>query len=778
LAAASSDGQIWIWDATRGFERDTSPRALPYIDRHVANEPLRDEDRRWFVESYIRAGKLEDALALVQNNLTGFRSMLEKLGSDERKRLAQLWCGQAKVARPANNRELIEWARIAEDLQKFTLAAGFWAQVLNSEMASGEASFTKPRYHAARLAVLAAAGKGETEPPLDTAAKARLREQAFDWLKAELATATDRGGRANVIAAAAPLPELLDQLSDLPEADALFQVDLARNFSERGDVARANAARDKARARLEQQLAREPANSALAADLADVLLLDAARWTVLRPTELISKHGATLTVRPDGSILASGTNSSGDVYTIHTVATGDRIAAIRLEALPDPSLPKNGPGTHFWGNFQLSALRLYYPPVSEEDHEIPLPLKSAWASFDYKAFDADVAGIIDQSLNKVWHVWGRFGEAHHAVFLLQEPEASRPGRPLVIELKHRDFGQGINLGRFRLSASGDPAALEQEQRLIGFQTLTDRWARLAAAYHVFRDRTALDNLLKIHPAAMVGIGDLYAANKDWELAISEYSRWITVETTDAALLAKRAAACMATQNWELASSDWRRVVALQPSLMRSAFDEFQKAGRWNEAAEFGQQLVRQQPEEAEVWLHIAPVLVLADDQHAYSDLCARMMGQFADSTDMVATERFVKACLLRPNTIDLAKLPVHVFSKMLDDRTAPDWFLPWGWTTRALWAYRNGNAGLAVKSASASETNQLNALTHAENLAVLAMAHHQLQHSAEAQRALDEAAQFLPRLQADEGLKGQHDLLIAQILFREAEALISGQKKP
>ena len=59
LAAASSDGQIWIWDATRGFERDTTPRALPYIDRAVASGTARGEDLRWYAESYIRAGKAQ-----------------------------------------------------------------------------------------------------------------------------------------------------------------------------------------------------------------------------------------------------------------------------------------------------------------------------------------------------------------------------------------------------------------------------------------------------------------------------------------------------------------------------------------------------------------------------------------------------------------------------------------------------------------------------------------------------------------------------------------------
>jgi hypothetical protein len=52
--------------------------------------------------------------------------------------------------------------------------------------------FDKPADHAERLAfaraaALAAAGEGNVGPPLDDAAKAKLRGQALDWLKAELA---------------------------------------------------------------------------------------------------------------------------------------------------------------------------------------------------------------------------------------------------------------------------------------------------------------------------------------------------------------------------------------------------------------------------------------------------------------------------------------------------------------------------------------------------------------------------------------------------------------
>src|SRR5262249_49915974 len=43
------------------------------------------------------------------------------------------------------------------------------------------------RYAAARPAALTAAGKGKDQPPQGDAATAKLRRQALDWLKAELA---------------------------------------------------------------------------------------------------------------------------------------------------------------------------------------------------------------------------------------------------------------------------------------------------------------------------------------------------------------------------------------------------------------------------------------------------------------------------------------------------------------------------------------------------------------------------------------------------------------
>ncbi len=155
----------------------------------------------------------------------------------------------------------------------------------------------------------------------------------------------------------------------------------------------------------------------------------------------------------DGSVLATGTDRGGDVYALAAVSGLDRIAAVRLEALPDEGLPQKGPGRHPSGNFQLAGVRLFRPARDGSNGRTPVPIADAWASYAYQASDADIAGTIDEHLGKVWHVWGRFGEAHEAIFLLPPADAIGRGQPFTIELRHKDETPGLNLGRYRLSVS-------------------------------------------------------------------------------------------------------------------------------------------------------------------------------------------------------------------------------------------------------------------------------------------------------------------------------------
>src|SRR5262249_31608306 len=57
---------------------------------------------------------------------------------------------------------------------------------LQADPKLGDDRQAQHRYHAARAAALAASGQGKDMPSLDDAARAKLRRQALDWLKAEL----------------------------------------------------------------------------------------------------------------------------------------------------------------------------------------------------------------------------------------------------------------------------------------------------------------------------------------------------------------------------------------------------------------------------------------------------------------------------------------------------------------------------------------------------------------------------------------------------------------
>ena len=74
-------------------------------------------------------------------------------------------------------------------------------------------------------------------------------------------------------------------------------------------------------------------------------------WVILDPAEYRSQGGATLTPVGDGSLLASGTNPDFDTYTIVVQTDLANITAVRVEALADPSLVKNGPGRAITGTF-------------------------------------------------------------------------------------------------------------------------------------------------------------------------------------------------------------------------------------------------------------------------------------------------------------------------------------------------------------------------------------------------------------------------------------------
>ena len=96
------------------------------------------------------------------------------------------------------------------------------------------------------------------------------------------------------------------------------------------------------------------------------------KWLIARTREVRqSTGGATFDQQDDGSYLVSGKNAR----TTCTRSSCQRRPAsdhgVRLEALADPSLPKNGPGPGRNGNFAL----VRFPAVSRADGHGAAPVR-------------------------------------------------------------------------------------------------------------------------------------------------------------------------------------------------------------------------------------------------------------------------------------------------------------------------------------------------------------------------------------------------------------------
>jgi hypothetical protein len=367
------------------------------------------------------------------------------------------------------------------------------------------------------------------------------------------------------------------------------------------------------------------------------------------------------------------------------------------------------------------------------------------------------------------------GVAQQAIYQVDNPVPVDSDERLRFRLHFRDSQWKRNsLGHFRLSVSDDPGAYANAENRLAAMKIADPWAKLAAVYFLRGNRQAHDKLLEQHPQAAAGIGDLYAMKENWQRAIEFYSKSLTNQNTDATLLSRRAAAYIAIKQYGVAGADLRRAIELQPSLAETEFDRYKSGQRWSEAAEWGSLLIQQQPENTILWVQVPPVAVLSENDAVYPAVCRTILELFRKAPTEQNFDRAIKGCLLKPGAIDLSELPLDFLTMSLDETSVPDWLPPWFWSTRALLAYRSGDAKSAVENVTKSEQYQPTDHCHALNLPVLAMAEHELKHPDEARKALDEAGQLIERLQSSD--RTHHDLLIAEILFREAEAKLGGKE--
>jgi hypothetical protein len=235
-------------------------------------------------------------------------------------------------------------------------------------------------------------------------------------------------------------------------------------------------------------------------------------WRVVVPETFVSTGGATLALRPDGSLLAAGPRPERDTYTLSAPSPLAAVTALRLEVLPDPSLPQRGPGRTDNGNLHLSELRLLaFAAGAVTGTE--LKLRNPSSDFDQEGWTA--AHAIDGDLKTAWGVFPRVGEPHEAVFELAE-RLSLPAGGRLAFVFDQVHGGGHLIGRFRLAvtdaeppsrASVLPLALREVLAVPPSGRSDDQRAALAAHVLGARARREL--------AALPGPALVYAAASDF-----------------------------------------------------------------------------------------------------------------------------------------------------------------------------------------------------------------------------------------------------------------------
>jgi tetratricopeptide (TPR) repeat protein len=186
------------------------------------------------------------------------------------------------------------------------------------------------------------------------------------------------------------------------------------------------------------------------------------------------------------------------------------------------------------------------------------------------------------------------------------------------------------------------------------------------------------------------------------------------------------------------------------------------------------------------WNFTASALLMANDVAGYRQHCQTMRKRFAASDAWEDSERVCKTSVMSTEGLDLASLPVDRFTKPLEDGTSPTGFIPWGYATWSIVAYRSGDWHKAAETAKQAITaDPNNRLTHMDGLFVGALANHRLGNREESLRLLKQANEMsdadLPRnpdgsldaAQIARGIVSWYDALVVEILRKEANALIA-----
>ena len=92
-------------------------------------------------------------------------------------------------------------------------------------------------------------------------------------------------------------------------------------------------------------------------------------WRTLPVVEATAGEGRAIATQRDGSLIVSGPDAAAVKYVVKVQPPAQPVTALRLEALPDASLPAKGPGRAANGNAVVSEVRVSLAPA------VPRPVR-------------------------------------------------------------------------------------------------------------------------------------------------------------------------------------------------------------------------------------------------------------------------------------------------------------------------------------------------------------------------------------------------------------------
>ena len=181
-----------------------------------------------------------------------------------------------------------------------------------------------------------------------------------------------------------------------------------------------------------------------------------AGWNALAAASAKSAvtNGAKLRKLDDKSLLAEGENPESDTYTVKLKIDPGNLAAIRLETLPDDSLPKKSAARAEDGRFRLSEFEAELIANTKETNSKPRKLKFTQTIADTAEAGFEIDKATDGKADTGWGVAAdAVGEPHVALFALGEPMKVTTNAELKVTLRFDASKSKRALGRFRIAAA-------------------------------------------------------------------------------------------------------------------------------------------------------------------------------------------------------------------------------------------------------------------------------------------------------------------------------------